>query len=292
VVIWIDTALKWIYTDVIQPVINFFNKIKDWFVNVITTAKQWINENIIEPLKDNFDPNKDGKVSPEEFWNGIKNYASKIKSWVNTNIIQPIKDFFTNIKTWFTNLEAKVEEWINENIIEPLKKNFDPDSNGKITFSEFWGGIKNYATDIATWFNKKFVSPIKEFFAKIQTWFTGIINTANQWIEDNITKPLKDNFDFDKNGTISFSDIWNKIGEFTSGVADWVGGIFTSISDYFNDLGSKIANALETGLTWIEENFDGTLLGEGASWLKGMIDKLKPATKSTITNTNNQNPVW
>ena len=92
---------KWVYDNIITPVIDFFSPIA-----------QWISDNVFTPIMDFFKPVIDFFSSAfdiifelaEGCWKLIKGVWEKVSDWFKTNVIKPVEDFFKpmwdNLKAW------------------------------------------------------------------------------------------------------------------------------------------------------------------------------------------------
>lgn len=105
-IVW-GIVAQWFNDNVIQPIVNFFTPIVEWFANIFRSA-----------------------------WEGIKSIWISVSSWFNDTIIQPISNFFTEM--WNKLTDGASKAW------EGIKSVFSSVVNWfKNVFTNAWEGVKN-----------------------------------------------------------------------------------------------------------------------------------------------------
>lgn len=233
--VW-NAVATWFDTNVIQPVVGFFEGLWtdicnmasaawDSIVDYFSPAFAWFSElfgNIFQTLSDIF---YNIGVIAKGCWEIIKAVWSVVSQWFNTTIITPVRNFFTNL-------------W-----------------NGIQTAAiNAWNGIKSVYTTIATWFDTTIIQPVSTFFTNL--WNGFIDGAKNAWagvkqVFSTVATFFHDTFEEAWEGIVKvfsiageiFVDIKDGIvTAFKSIVNGLIGGINRVVSIPFN----AINNALST----------------------------------------------
>lgn len=198
---------NWIYTNVIQPVVNFFTglwtSIKNIWNNIVNAVKV-----AVMAIGSFFKAAFDIITLPFRFiWENCKQYVFAAFEWIKQKIsaaVQAIKNVFSTIKNFFAGIWNGVK-----NVFAPVgnwfKSKFTAAKNGVQTawssvknfFSNIWSGVKSTFSDVGGWFKEKFTaakngaqsawSSVTGFFANIKNKIVGAF--AN--IKDKISAPFK-----------------------------------------------------------------------------------------------------
>lgn len=247
-----STIGTWIYTNVIQPVAQFFTDLWNgivngvtsawnWVVNLLSTVGTWVYDNVIAPVAQFF----------VDLWNGIVSaYHTVIDPWIEIvkrisviiydSVIKPIADFFVGLWNditsglqtawdWCVNLALTVAGWVNTNVIQPVA-NF---------FVDLWTGIKNGVTTaiqtvknvfatVSGWVNQKVIQPVTNFFTKLWNSFTN--GAAKAW-----------------SGVKSvFSAVGSFFGNVFGIVKDKIVSVFQAGGKVFNNIKDGIVSVFKT----------------------------------------------
>lgn len=202
---------EWFNTNVIQPVVQFFQnlwtKITEIAINIweaikapFISAGNWFNTNVIQPILSVVIPivQKIGEII-NTIWQIIVAVFGFVASWVNQNVIQPIIQFFKDLWTKITEIVGniwngivgvfgKIASWINEKVVKPVIKFFtNIFTSIKNIVQNIWNTITSVFGKIASWVNEKVVKPVQKFFTK--AW-TAIGNTVSGIIKGAINGAL------------------------------------------------------------------------------------------------------
>lgn len=128
--IW-NKAADWFNDKVVQPIIDFFAPIVDWFA-------EWFG-NIWDTVSDVF---YNIGVIAKGCWQIIEAVWKIVSDWFDKKVVQPISEFFS--KLW-----TKVED---------------------LALSA-WNGIKSAFSAISGWINDKVIKPVSDFFSKMWSGF-------------------------------------------------------------------------------------------------------------------------
>lgn len=178
----------WFDTNVIQPIVAFFepiietvSSIFDTLLNIIVgiwaTVAEWFDSAVIQPTIDFFEPIIE-KVSGffSDLWEDIKNVWTTVSTWFDTNVIQPVTGFFEDVWT---------------------------DVSGY--FSSLWDDICEVWEDASTWFTDNVIDPIVDAFEGIADSIKEAFNSVLDSVESTINNILS--------GLNSFIDKINSFGE-------------------------------------------------------------------------------
>lgn len=159
-------GISGIWTKVKEAFTNFYNSIKEWFVNAkenIKTMASWIVSSIKNGIGNIW---KNIKETFTNFYTSVKTWFTNAKenfktmgSWVVssiksgigniwTSIKEKFSTFYTNVKTWFTNTGSSIKKLAGTFI-----------TNIKNGFGNIWETVKKKFTtfwnDLKTWFSSK-----------------------------------------------------------------------------------------------------------------------------------------
>lgn len=217
---------EWFYTNVIQPIANFFGnifeKISGFFVGIWDSIKEswnnvssWFDENIIQPIKNVFEPVAEWfGTFFEGCWLIVQAVWKIASTWFNENVIQPIVNFFKglyeDVKEFFTTLWDSIKviwavasNWFDENVIQPIVN--------------FFKGI---------------YEDVKEYFTNLWTDITVIWAVASNWFDTTVIQPV---VTFFKNAVDSiagfFEGLWNGI---KTGVVNAMNGVISAVESALN----------------------------------------------------------
>ena len=211
----LGSAAQWIYDTVIQPVVDYFTPMVEWFSQLFQSIWQFLEDlcyNIVAFII--------GSVQL------IFAILMTIGTWIYLNVIEPVATFFADLwadivdwaaEAWDSIVEIfiVVANWIDENVIQPVVR----------YFSDMWDSICQFATDawnwivevfqgVAAWFDKYVVQPVNEIVSKIADGFKNMVNGVIGFINGMSAGIIRG-----INGVI---EALNKL-KFT--VPDWVPGI-------------------------------------------------------------------
>lgn len=268
--IW-ETVSGWFNDNVIQPIMNFFAPLYEWFSQLFTSIWETIKSafEVIAGLAE-------GCV------NIIVRVWEVLSGWFNENVIQPISNFFSELwkkvskaasDAWaaIKNVWKSVSGWFDKNIVQPVKN----------AFSNAWKSLKKGAAD--AW------EGIKNVFKPIAEWFRNIFSKAWQKVKDVFSTGGKI-FSGIKEGIVSaFKSVVNAI----------IGGINKVISLPFNAINkvlNKIRNISILGISpfsglWGQDPLKVPqipLLAKGGILRKGQIGLLEGSgTEAVVPLENN-----
>lgn len=253
----ISGAANWIYTNVITPVVNFFQglwqTVSGFFVNlwndivgIFMGAATWFYDTVIAPVVNFF----------QGLWNSVSGFFTGLWTditliflgaalWFNDNVVMPIVNFFqglwNSISGFFVNLWNDIvgiftgaANWYNENVVVPIV-NFFRGLWESISgfFSNLWNDIVGIFTGVADWFYNNIIAPVVNVFQGLWNSITGIFNG----IKDTITGV--------------WDAIWNAIksviNAIIGGVEGFINGIISGINVILggiSDLASAAGNLL------------------------------------------------
>ena len=253
----ISGVANWIYTNVISPVVNFFQglwqTVSGFFVNlwndivgIFMGAATWFYDTVIAPVVNFF----------QGLWNSVSGFFTGLWTditliflgaalWFNDNVVMPIVNFFqglwNSISGFFVNLWNDIvgvftgaANWYNENVVVPIV-NFFRGLWESISgfFSNLWNDIVGIFTGVADWFYNNIIAPVVNVFQGLWNSITGIFNG----IKDTITGV--------------WDAIWNAIksviNAIIGGVEGFINGIISGINVILggiSDLASAAGNLL------------------------------------------------
>lgn len=252
---------EWFYTNVIQPVAQFFvnlwtgicegaQALWDGVVAIFVGVGTWVYDNIISPVVQFF----------VDLWEGIvEAYHTVIDPWVeifiklaaiiDEEVVQPVVDFFEqlweDVSGFFTNLWndivaiwETVSSWFDTNVIQPVVGFFEDaweDISG--FFSDLWDDIVEIFVGAATWFDTNVTQPVAGFFEDAWEGLKQGATDAWEGVKEVFGKVgtfFKDTFEAAWQGII---DVFSVAGE-----------IFTDIKDGIVTAFKIVVNALIDGI--------------------------------------------
>ena len=221
---------EWIYTKVIQPVVNFFKGLGTALLVIVLgivglicqgflKIANWVNEKVIQPIVNFFVSlwNKIVQIATS-IWNGIKAVWGAISGWVNEKIIQPVVGFFTNLWT-------RIKEIV----------------------TNIWTGICSIWGKISGWVNNNVIVPIKDFF-------TGLWSKIKE-IASNIKNSIVE----------AFQSAWEKVTGVWNGIKDFFKGIWEGLKDTGSALKDSLVSIWKDAVKAIAKPVN-KLIG-GANWV-------------------------
>lgn len=146
--------VSWYYNNLIQPVIQAFQPVVNFFKTAWQIIKElgigcweaikavwgivseWFKTTIVDPVKNAFTEFWDGlKTKASEAWEAVKAVWTVVADWFNTTIVQPVKTFFADM--WAGLKQGASEAW------EGVKAAFSPVAEWfRTTFQKAWEGVK------------------------------------------------------------------------------------------------------------------------------------------------------
>lgn len=118
----------------------------------------------------------------------LRNAVQDAMSWIKEKLITPVKEFFSNVKTWISDMwnkfkDTSIGKWISEKIVDPIRGVVD-------YLSRVWGGIVDFFSGG--------IKKATDFFSKgADAIGLSAQETAqkggykvNAWMQDNGTTPL------------------------------------------------------------------------------------------------------
>lgn len=253
----ISGVANWIYTNVIAPVVNFFQglwqTVSGFFVNlwnditgIFIQAALWWNENVVMPIV-NFFQGLWETVSGffVNLWNDITGIFINAALWWNENVVMPIINFFQGlwqtISGFFVNLWNDIvgvftgaANWYNENVVVPIV-NFFRGLWESVSgfFSNLWNDIVGIFTGIADWFYNNIIAPVVNVFQGLWNSITGIFDG----IKNTITGVWNSIWDVIKS---VINSIIGGVEGMVNGVISGINFILGGISDIANAVGGLI----------------------------------------------------
>ena len=107
---------KW--DDIIAAVKKCWDKVKA----ILSQWGKWINSNVIQPIVNFFSGLWSGvKNAANSAWEAIKSVWSTVKNWFNSNIIQPVGNFFINLWSKVTSAASTAWNNVKNAIITPIE---------------------------------------------------------------------------------------------------------------------------------------------------------------------------
>lgn len=246
----------------------------------LKTISGWLNKNVISPISNSFEKLKNrivekftvAKTKVISVWNAVS-------GWFYDNIIIPIVEKFT----WLKNTVSKIFEglwiivkavwiiasnWFKEHVIYPITVKFQELKNNVVTaFTIAKNLVVGVWNTVTTWFNNNVISPIAGKFQELKN---NIVNA----------------FTIAKNYVLS---IWQNIsGWFTTNIANPIintfNGIVSPIRNAFHNAFSGIrsiaTSAINSAISAIESGINKIRLGLN-DIIKGFNNIVAKAAKIT-----------
>lgn len=198
---------NWVYTNVIQPVANFFvglwNTLKSiWngIVNVIKVA--------VMAVGSFFKAAFDIITLPFRFiWENCKQYVFAAFEWIKSKItaaVNAIKNIFSTIKNFFSgvwngvkSVFSNVGGWFKEKFTKAKDNAQNAWKNTKSFFSGVWNGTKSVFSNVGGWFKEKFTTAknnAQNAWSNTKSFFSGVvggIKSTFSKVTDTLSKPFK-----------------------------------------------------------------------------------------------------
>lgn len=235
---------EWFSTNIIQPVTNAFNTVKDAIVNAFMTVK-----NALQPI---FDAIGNLLSSLKYLFETIWQAACIIVS----NAMQAINDTISNIWNAIVGFITPIIEGI------------------KTTISNAWsaiGGAVSYAMSAISGVISSVWNAIVGFISPIISSIKSVISSA--W--ENISSKISSVMNTIKS---TISSIWSGI---VSGVSQFVSNIYTKVVEGFNKAVDWIKGLASKAVSWGADFIQGIIDGIAskinavADAVKGVADKIK-----------------
>ena len=310
-----STIGNWIYTNVIQPIANFFVGLWNGIVSGVSSVvsaitgffssvANWIYTNVINPIVNFFSTYIFPIISKVveivmKIVEIIRALITVFVQWINSNVIQPIIGFFQGLWNGIVAIFQGIASFFGgvfSSAVSVIKTVF-----GAIGgfFSGIWGGIKSAFSSVVGFFSgifssavkaiKGFFNPIIGFFKGLWDKVTGIFKKVGTAVGDAISGAVKGAINFVIQGAVSIINGFIKAINSVIGVINKIPGVsITKISKLEvpklatggvvdKPTLSVIGEAGKEAVVPLENNI---------GWISSVADKL--ATKLTgITNVNN-----
>ena len=243
---WNDVA-SWFDSNVIQPVVGFFEDLWDDITSAAVTAyhgvlsawnavASWFENDVINPIVGFFETLWNGITSlASSTWSGVKGVWDAVSGWFSTEVIDPVVGFFKTLWDGITSLASStwsgvkgvwnaVASWFDTEVIDPVVGFFKTLWDGISSLaSSTWSGIKGVWDAVSSWFDTEVIDPIIGFFKTLwdgitslasSTWtgLQGVWDAVSGWFDNTVIKPIEK----------FFEDLWDKI---VSGAKTAVGGL-------------------------------------------------------------------
>lgn len=253
----ISGVADWIYTNVITPVVNFFQglwqSVSGFFVNlwnditgIFIGAATWFYNTVIAPVVNFF----------QGLWNSVSGFFTGLWTditliflgaalWFNDNVVMPIVNFFqglwNTISGFFTNLWNDIvnifvgaANWYNENVVVPIV-NFFQGLWQSVSgfFSNLWNDIVGIFTGVADWFYNNIIAPVVNVFQGLWNSITGIFDS----IKNTITGVWNSIWDVIKS---VINSIIGGVEGFVNGIINGINFVLGGISDVANAVGGLL----------------------------------------------------
>ena len=312
---WFVRLGEWINTNVIQPIVGFFEglweSVSGFFVSlwedivaVWNTVATWFNETVIIPVVEFFRglwTSVAGFFS--SLWEDIVAVWNTVATWFDEIIIQPLVNFFEGallrIGQFFEGcwiiIQAVwliVSTWFNKNVIQPIVKFFKKLwEDVSSFFTSLWKDIVKIWNVVADWFNKNVIIPVVDFFKKlwedvssffVSLWedIVAIWDTVSTWFNENVIIPVVDFFSGLKESVFGFfNNLWKDIKR-----------IWTKASEWFDEtIIEPVKTAFETACEAIKGFFSSLWLSirQGiANAMNGVIGAIESAINWVVGGIN------
>jgi tape measure domain-containing protein len=241
-------------------------------------------------------------------WEDIKGIFSNVGSWFKDHVLGAIGKVFQNIDKFLTdhfgdawqnikNIFSSVGTWFTNKFTEAKNGIVNGFKAVKDFFQNIWEGIKNIWSTVAQWFNDKVITPIKNFFQPLVSWFTQLFTSiwnfiasvfqviaqlaqgcwnaivliwgvVSNWFNEHIITPL----------TQFFTNLWNGIKNAANTAWEGIKGIFTVVATWFQ-------NTVITPLTQFFTNlWNGIKNAASTAWegIKGIFVTVATWFQSTV----------
>lgn len=248
-----STIGSWIYTNVIQPVANFFVGLWNGIVTGVTTAI-----------------------------NAVKTFLSTVASWIYNNVISPVVNFFmtyifpyiekiveivmkiieivtTLISVgiqYLVSLFTSIVQWINTNVVQPVIQFFTNLWNTIVTgVQTFVSNVTSFIGTIVSWISTNVITPIATFFT---TLWNNVVSGVTSFISSVVS---------------AFSSMITKIKAFFSPLVSFFQGVWNSIVNIFKTIGTAVSNAISGAV----KGAINTVLSGAGGIINGFISAINAA---------------
>ena len=297
-----NTAVNWVDTNLVQPVIQFFTDLYNGVVKAIGDIAtwwtgtaipwveekvQWVDTNIVKPVVQFFTDIYNGVVQAisdvATWWTGtaVPWVTEKIK-WVEDNILNPVLDAFSkiyqgilkdiqNVRDWWTGtaepwINDKVQ-WVDTNIVQPVVGFFTSIYDGIVKamgdISTWWTGtVIPWVTEKIAWIDSTIVQPVCQFFTSIYDGIVSAIDQIPVWWTGTVIPWVTE-----KIAWID-STIVQPVCQFFTSIYD---GIVSAINQIATWWTGTVVPWVTEKVTWIEEN----LINPVKDFFKGIHDAIQ-----------------
>ena len=258
-------VVGWFNDKIIQPIIAAVKAVGKFFAGI----GQWIFTNVIQPIINIFAPivQKIGEIFAK-LWEIITVLFGVLAGWFYDKVIKPTVDFFKTIiqtvgaifqSLWdkITGIFANIVTWFSEKFTaawEAVKAAFA--AIGEF-FTAAWAAVVAAFSAVVTWFSDKFTqaweaikaifAPIGEFFGAAWNTITGVFSNVVGWFSEKFTAAWE-----------AVKNVFASVGAFFQGIWDKIVSIFTSI-------GTTIGNAIGDAFKFVVNSVIG--------FAEGLINK-------------------
>lgn len=315
---WDAIVLTW------NSAVAFFEELWSGIKNVLSGVAKWVYDNVIQPVIKFFDPlwkflstltsNIVGLFTGT--WDLIKHVWKFVPSWFEGIVIKPVREFFETLFETIKSVASDawdnivlvwnvVSSWFRDNVTEPIETFFSTIWNTvKSGASDAWEGIKEIFSPVAHWFRDKFSvawESVKNVFSTGGKVFDGIkdgildglkviinaliegINTVIAIPFRGINKALRTIRDISILGYEPFKD---KISEFEIPRIPTLqrGGVLRKGQvGFLEGNGAEAVVPLENNKAWIRAVAKDMRKEFGASG-SSLNAKMNPANNNNVTN--------
>lgn len=278
-----------VLTDLTIWIVQNWEEVSSFFVNLWTGITTWVNTNVIQPIVGFFSgmwESISGFFSG--IWESIVGVWSTVATWFNKNVIQPLVDFFAPIVDWISTffygcwlivqaVWVVVSDWFNEKVVQPVVGFFEQlwkDVSG--FFSQLWGDITAIWNVVASWFGDNVIQPVTTYFKGVWNdvsgffrglWqdITTVWSTASTWFNDRVIKPVVGFFstawtDIRNAFETAFTAISNFAKTIFNGVIGFVEGIINSVIRGINNLVGGFNNVVTWAADVLGQSWGGLTL--------------------------------
>ena len=278
-----ESASTWFDTNVIQPIVGFFQGLWDWIKGAASSTWEWI----------------------KGVWNSVA-------TWFDTNIIQPVLGFFRSlwdgiqavwdgiclvveiaVKLIASILDAAFQlitlpfRFIWENCKEYVFAAWEWIKNAVSTAIEFVSNIiTTVFTAIADFFSMIW-DGIKSVVGSVWDWITNAVSTAINAVKNVITTVMEAISTFFTNVwngiKLVFTTVWNAIVDFLKPIIEAIAGFFVERFNTIKENITTVFNAIKTVITTVW-NAIKTAVTTVVNAIKEVITSVFNAVKNTVSN--------
>ena len=182
-------SVGWVIAIIAAVVAIAVAVVKNWdtIKSFLSQVPGWVQAHIIEPVKQFFQRLRDGIVTVAiGIKEGFCNAISTIAEWVNSNIIQPVVEFFSSligsivgiassIFSGFCSILASLAGWVNSNVIQPIIA----------FFQSLVGGVSSAVSGVYGAITGAFssaYSTVTGLWSGITGFFSGLFSKVSSWV--------------------------------------------------------------------------------------------------------------